>query len=95
MVFKLKVLIRHTYDPISGDLCDQVWSSSCVVARINSKTLVTKSGTTYKLKGWLQEGAELNLGFSKKLVAHFKRGFPANWEKILKEDQLRFGSAVL
>eukprot|EP00731_Ephydatia_muelleri_P028136 Em0019g1009a len=71
-----------------GDLCDQVWSSSAVVARVAARTLVTKSGTLYKLKGWLREDDELYEGFSKKLVALFKRGFPVNWEKALREDQL-------
>lgn len=92
---KLKVLIRHSCVAFSGDLCDQVWSSSAVVARVAARTLVTKSGTLYKLKGWLREDDELYEGFSKKLVALFKRGFPVNWEKALREDQLRFGNIVV
>lgn len=87
---KQRVPVSHSYVPISGDLCDQVWSSSAVVARMAARTLITKSGTIYKLKGWLHEDEELHEGFSKKLIAIFKRGFPVNWVKAMKEDLLRF-----
>ena len=75
---------------ISGDLSDETWCSGAVVARLSSTKLVTKSGSVYKLKGWLREDEEMCECFSKPLIAMFKRGFPVNWEKALHEDLLRF-----
>lgn len=79
---------------ISGDVSDDVWCSGVIVARLAATKLVTKSGSVYKLKGWLREDEELCQCFSKQLIALFKRGFPVTWEKALSEDLLRFAKKI-
>uniref|UniRef100_A0A915B3H0 SANTA domain-containing protein n=3 Tax=Parascaris univalens TaxID=6257 RepID=A0A915B3H0_PARUN len=65
------------------ELCN--WRSTPVVQRVNSRVLLTRSGTKYVLQGIVDEESLLALGYPRVLIDQFKDGFPPNWDDILHQ----------
>ncbi|XP_064602489.1 mis18-binding protein 1-like [Liolophura sinensis] len=73
----------------SGDPEENFWHSSVIVKRIDNKTVLSGSGTVYKLLGDIEEHDALEAGFPRSLVKKFKDGFPHDWEKLIQNFCLR------
>ncbi|XP_048586126.1 general transcriptional corepressor trfA [Nematostella vectensis] len=67
-------------DPIG-----ELWHSTIIRTRVNSRLVQTKSKSKYHLLGPMDEEATLSFGFSQKFVKSFRHGFPNNWEKLVQD----------
>ncbi|CAI4228673.1 unnamed protein product [Auanema sp. JU1783] len=61
------------------------WRSTEIAKRESSDTVITGSGSKYRLIGCIDEAAALQLGYPKTLINRFKNGFPSDWKNILKD----------
>lgn len=64
----------------------EFWHSSAIVKRQDPMTVVTQSGSVYKLRGEMDKKEALAIeGFSKRILESFVNGFPGNWRQLIQE----------
>lgn len=66
-----------------GFVDDHGWASSPVYSRLDTRRLLTHSGSVYRVDGKLDCASMLRRGFSKAVCAKFADGFPDDWATML------------
>uniref|UniRef100_A0A1I7XCM0 SANTA domain-containing protein n=1 Tax=Heterorhabditis bacteriophora TaxID=37862 RepID=A0A1I7XCM0_HETBA len=61
------------------------WHSTIIKERLTSTLLITRSGSTYELRGNMDETLATQYGYPSSLTDMFKCGFPPDWESVLRE----------
>ncbi|XP_071159931.1 mis18-binding protein 1-like isoform X6 [Mytilus edulis] len=64
---------------------EEYWHSTAIDYIIDKRTLVTTSGTVYKIQGQISQLDMLESGFSKRVIKKFINGFPKSWKIYVKE----------
>ncbi|XP_052057532.1 mis18-binding protein 1-like [Mytilus californianus] len=64
---------------------EEYWHSTAIDYIIDKRTLVTTSGTVYKIQGQISQLDMLESGFSKRVIKKFINGFPKSWKNYVKE----------
>ncbi|XP_063430072.1 uncharacterized protein LOC134712455 isoform X1 [Mytilus trossulus] len=64
---------------------EEYWHSTAIDYIIDKRTLVTTSGTVYKIQGQISQLDMLESGFSKRVIKMFINGFPKSWKIYVKE----------
>ncbi|KAK6183011.1 hypothetical protein SNE40_010567 [Patella caerulea] len=62
---------------------DEYWRSSSIAERRDGSTVVTDSGSVYRLVGNIQKLDAIDAGFSPELIQSFNRGFPKKWRELI------------
>ncbi|XP_050404546.1 mis18-binding protein 1 isoform X2 [Patella vulgata] len=62
---------------------DEYWRSSSIAERRDGNTVVTDSGSVYRLVGNIQKLDAIDAGFSPELIQSFNRGFPKKWRELI------------
>lgn len=63
---------------------DEYWHSTAIDHVKDKRTLVTTSGSIYKLHGKICKLETLEEGFSQRIVKAFHDGFPRSWKSLIK-----------
>ncbi|XP_076354035.1 uncharacterized protein LOC143248924 isoform X3 [Tachypleus tridentatus] len=71
---------------LSGDTeSDERWKSTGIVQCFDRHTVVTSSGSMYKLIGPMKKALALEKGLSTEIIQKFQNGFPMQWKEIFSK----------